>query len=90
MILRNHGLLTVGETVAEAFVWMYRLDRACQVQVMVQGAAGQFVTPSSQAAEFTVKGTQDFVDGFGTGGQGELEFSAFMRLMNEIDPSFKD
>ena len=57
---------------------------------MVQGAAGQFVTPSSQPAEFTVKGTQDFVDGFGTGGRGEREFSAFMRLMNEIDPSFKD
>jgi len=90
MILRNHGLLTVGETVAEAFVWMYRLDRACRVQVMVQGAAGQFVTPSPQAAEFTVRGTQDFVDGFGAGGPGEFEFSAFTRLMNKIDPSFND
>ncbi len=90
MILRNHGLLTVGESVAEAFVWMYRLDRACQVQVLAQGAAGQFVSPSPQAADFTVKGTQDFIDGFGAGGPGELEFSAFMRLMNELDPSFNE
>lgn len=38
MILRNHGLLTVGESVAEAFVWMHRLEAACQYQV--DGLAG--------------------------------------------------
>ena len=90
MIMRNHGLLTVGETVAEAFVWMYRLDRACQVQAMVQGTPGRFVTPSLQAAQSTVKGTENFVNGFGACRPGELEFSAFMRLMSEIDPSFSD
>ena len=90
MIMRNHGLLTVGETVAEAFVWMYRLDRACQVQAMAQGTPGRFVTPSMQAAESTVKGTENFVNGFGACRPGELEFSAFMRLMSEIDPSFSD
>ena len=29
LILRNHGLLTVGKTVAEAFVWLFRAERAC-------------------------------------------------------------
>lgn len=38
MILRNHGLLSVGGSVAEAFVWMHRLEAACQYQV--DGLAG--------------------------------------------------
>src|SRR3546814_20914752 len=40
MILRNHGTLTVGQTVAEAFFHMYNLERACRVQVLAQ-AGGQ-------------------------------------------------
>ena len=39
LILRNHGLLTVGKTVAEAFIRLYRLESACQVQLDA-GAAG--------------------------------------------------
>lgn len=89
MILRNHGLLTVGETVAEAFVWMYRLDRACQVQVMANGAGG-FAKPSKQAAEYSAKGAEDFATGFGACAPGELEFAAFMRLMDQVDPSFRE
>jgi ribulose-5-phosphate 4-epimerase/fuculose-1-phosphate aldolase len=89
MILRNHGLLSVGETVAEAFVWMYRLDRACQVQVMANGAGG-FARPSQQAAKFSAKGAEDFATGFGACAPGELEFEAFKRLMDQVDPSFRD
>ena len=33
MILRNHGLPTAGKTIAEAFMLMYYLDRACKVQI---------------------------------------------------------
>ena len=39
MMLRNHGLLTTGRTVPEAFIRLYRLERACQIQVDA-GAAG--------------------------------------------------
>ena len=38
MILRNHGILTVGRTVPEAFIWLYRLERACQVQLDAMAA----------------------------------------------------
>jgi ribulose-5-phosphate 4-epimerase/fuculose-1-phosphate aldolase len=38
MILRNHGLLTMGATVGEAFELMYYLDTACQIQVDAQAA----------------------------------------------------
>ena len=43
LILRNHGLLTVGETVAEAFVAMYYLETSCAIQVRAQG--GGELTP---------------------------------------------
>ncbi|MDA1310317.1 MAG: class II aldolase/adducin family protein, partial [Proteobacteria bacterium] len=89
MILRNHGLLTVGETVAEAFVWMYRLDRACQAQVMANGAAG-FTNPSRQAAVYSAKGAKDFASGYGACEPGALEFAAFKRLMDQTDPSFRN
>jgi ribulose-5-phosphate 4-epimerase/fuculose-1-phosphate aldolase len=89
MILRNHGLLSVGKTVAEAFMWMYRLDRACQVQVMANGAGG-FAKPSEQAAAFSVKGAEDFATGFGACAPGALEFEAFRRLIDEIDPGYRD
>src|SRR3546814_1582256 len=41
LILRNHGLLTVGKTMGEAFVWMYRIETACkfQIEAMAGGAA---------------------------------------------------
>ena len=49
LILRNHGLMSVGETVGEAFVWMYRLNRACEVQALTYGAAGPYVMPTPEA-----------------------------------------
>ncbi len=44
LILRNHGLVTLGRTVAEAFILMHNLDRACRVQLAIQ-ASGQPVHP---------------------------------------------
>src|ERR1700749_1358427 len=38
LILRNHGLLTVGPTVADAFLAMYNLQRACEIQIAAQGS----------------------------------------------------
>jgi len=47
LMLRNHGLLTVGETIADAFIRMYFLERACQVQVQAQ-AGGTRLNPPPQ------------------------------------------
>ncbi len=48
LILRNHGLLTLGRTVAEAFILMHNLERACRVQVAIQGT-GQPIHPVPEA-----------------------------------------
>ncbi len=51
MILRNHGHLTVGETVADAFMLMYFLERACQVQVAAQAGGAALNTPPPASVE---------------------------------------
>src|SRR5207248_2865937 len=43
MILRNHGLLTIGRTAAEAFLGMFLLERACKIQILAQAGGGELV-----------------------------------------------
>jgi ribulose-5-phosphate 4-epimerase/fuculose-1-phosphate aldolase len=43
MILRNHGLLTCAQTVADAFLYMYILQKACEVQVLAQAGGGELI-----------------------------------------------
>ncbi|HEX7559631.1 MAG TPA: class II aldolase/adducin family protein, partial [Usitatibacter sp.] len=43
MILRNHGLLTCAPTVADAFLYMYILQKACEVQVLAQAGGGELI-----------------------------------------------
>lgn len=55
LILRNHGLITIGRSVAEAFILMHNLNRACKVQLAIQ-ASGQAVYPVPEAvAELTAR-----------------------------------
>ena len=79
-------ILNVGKTISEALVWMYRLNKACEVQVMTHGSGGGYVQPSQQADEFTAKGTLDYITTYGTKGPGSEDFAAFMRLMDHTDP----
>lgn len=50
LILRNHGLLSVGETVGEAFVWIYRIETACRHQIDAM-SGGSELQPISEAAQ---------------------------------------
>src|ERR1700704_5278506 len=43
LILRNHGLLTIGRTAAEAFLGMFLLERACKIQILAQAGGGELV-----------------------------------------------
>src|ERR1700750_3241642 len=51
MILRNHGLLVVGRTIASAFNALFRLERACQVQVMALSCNTKLIMPSTEILE---------------------------------------
>jgi ribulose-5-phosphate 4-epimerase/fuculose-1-phosphate aldolase len=51
MILQNHGLLTVGQTIEEAAWWMVRLDRCCQVQLLAEAAGTPVPIPHELALD---------------------------------------
>ncbi len=90
LILRNHGLLTIGRTLAEAFVRMFRLERACQVQIAAQAGGAALVIPSPQTCEESGRLGDQFLTGNGDSELGQQEFDALVRLMDARDPSFRD
>jgi ribulose-5-phosphate 4-epimerase/fuculose-1-phosphate aldolase len=84
MILRNHGLLTCGETVAEAFLNMYILQRACEVQVMAQ-AGGKALIPVPEAI---VRGIQAVSKTVTRGAGAQLAWPGLLRKMDRLDPGY--
>lgn len=83
MVLRNHGLLTVGPTIAECFNNMWRLERACQLQVMALSCNTELQMPSPESIKFT----HEAIRGLHL---GRREWPALLRKLDQIDPSFRD
>ena len=83
MLLRNHGTLTVGRTIAEAYVVMATLIKACEIQVAALSSPN-LITPEP---EMIAKAAADLHD-FGAE-EGMLEWPALLRKLDRIDPSYK-
>ncbi|MEJ5990902.1 class II aldolase/adducin family protein [Ramlibacter sp. PS3R-8] len=60
MILRNHGLLTTGRSVAEAFTRMFYLNRACEIQVKTLGMGQPYILPSAAVCEHAARQHDDY------------------------------
>jgi ribulose-5-phosphate 4-epimerase/fuculose-1-phosphate aldolase len=85
MLLRNHGTLTVGETVGEAFVKLYFLERACQAQILALSAGeGNLNNPPQGSPEITA---QQGKMGLKMAA-GALAWPALLRKAYRLDPSF--
>ena len=82
MILRNHGLLTVGRTVGEAWTRMWNLELACKVQVLAQ-STGQDIR---QAPISAIEKTAALFDG----DSAALEWAWLLRTIDRKDPSYKE
>src|ERR1041385_3302831 len=86
LILRNHGLLTVGRTAAEAFLGMFLLERACQIQILAQSGGGE-LSPIPTEIIDRVASQMDVV----TAGQGAaLTWPGLLRRLDRIDSSYRD
>ena len=85
MVLRNHGLLTVGATIPECFNNMFRLERACQLQVMALSCNTELQLPPSEV----VKYTNDQMRSGGRRRWGLLEWPALLRKLDRTDPSYR-
>ena len=83
MVLRHHGLLTVGRTVAEAFYWMHYLEQSCRVQLAAQASGVQLDLPSQE----TVRRTRAQ---FGEGpDKGWLPWQALRRKLDREQPDYR-
>jgi hypothetical protein len=105
LILRNHGLLACGRTIPQAFNAMYWLENACRIQVDMLGCGRPVHQASAQAIRNTVTcfaGTEiTLVNEQETnpvlaqqarqdkGGYGGLEWSALLRKLDRLDPSYR-
>ena len=83
MLLRNHGTLTVGRTIAEAYVVMATLIKACEIQVAALSSPNLIMPElkiiEKAAAELHDAGAEE----------GTLEWPALLRKLDRIDPSYK-
>jgi len=87
MILRNHGLLTAGRSIAEAVAKMYFFVRSCEIQVAALSAGyDNLYLPSKESTDYNKKITDAL---YNSNKFGVPEFEAIVRKMERLDPSFK-
>ena len=90
LILRNHGLLTVGKTVGEAFMWMYRAERACRFQLAFQQAGAAPRAISDDVRRVTVERNAHAISKAGYRPIGEREWPALVRKLDRDNPGYSE
>lgn len=84
LVLRNHGLLTVGKTVADAFLSMYTFENTCRIQIDAQ-AGGELVQIDPRILQGLAQVMKTV-----TAGQGaNIAWPALLRRLDRTDPSYK-
>jgi ribulose-5-phosphate 4-epimerase/fuculose-1-phosphate aldolase len=84
LVLRNHGLLIVGTSIAAALVATYRVERACAIQLAFQQSGAEFHPIANEVVTAAFNRP--------TGGRNEparFEWPALLRKLDRIDPSYK-
>ena len=85
MILRNHGLLTCGATVADTFLYMYILQKACEVQVRAQAGAGELIPIPQPIVDGIQKAAKVVLRQSG----GHIAWPGILRRLDRIDPGWR-
>jgi ribulose-5-phosphate 4-epimerase/fuculose-1-phosphate aldolase len=84
LIMRNHGLLTVGKTVREAFVLMKSLIDAAQIQLTMEATGGALVEIPPAICEKTARQYEHH-----DSGRGSADWPAYLRMLDKIDPTWR-
>ena len=85
LILRNHGLLTVGPTIADAFLSLYMLQRACEIQLLAQSGGGALVSVDKSILSGVEENLVTVLKGAG----GGLAWPALLRRLDRINPGYR-
>jgi len=88
LILRNHGLLTVGESIAEAFVRMYYLETSCAIQVRAQSGGGELIHIDKTVIDKGYSAAMQ-EQRRRNGGQHRLVWPGLLRRLDKRDTSYK-
>jgi ribulose-5-phosphate 4-epimerase/fuculose-1-phosphate aldolase len=86
MIMRNHGLLSVGRTIGEAFTYMASLVNACGTQVRLMSTGARLKPLSREVCEHTSGQIQGRAK---DKPRGDIEWKMYLRLAEQLDPSFR-
>lgn len=87
MILPNHGLLTASNSIADTFLMMFTLQRACEIQVMAQSGGAELIHIPQQilnGAKAMVAGVMKSAQGMG----GSLAWPALLRKLDQQMPGY--
>ena len=85
LIMRNHGVLTIGRTIAEAFWNMWRFQRSAEVQIRAEAING----PDTILSDEVRRRCRTDADNFGPNSVSENIFRALLRKVHRIDPSYE-
>ena len=88
LILRNHGLLTVGRTIAEAFLYLHRLETACKTQVDALAMNSALNHVAEEICEKSAREIDDFSQHVND--IGALEFQAYMRMLDQMGAGYRE
>ncbi len=84
-MLRNHGLLTVAETIADAFLFMYLFESSCMIQVRAQAGGGELTLIPQAILDGATAQAKSVTKGLG----GGLAWPGLLRKLDRTDDSYK-
>ena len=87
LMLNNHGLLTCGSSIADTFLMMFTFQRACEIQVLAQGAGAELIPIGGQilaGAKAMIAGATRSAQGMG----GQLAWPALLRKLDQFSPGY--
>jgi ribulose-5-phosphate 4-epimerase/fuculose-1-phosphate aldolase len=85
LMLRNHGLLTCGKTIADAFLSMYTFENTCQIQIAAQSGGSELTQVNPKIVEGVGQAMKVQTGGLG----GQFVWPSLIRKLNRIDDSYK-
>jgi ribulose-5-phosphate 4-epimerase/fuculose-1-phosphate aldolase len=88
MVLRNHGLLTCGRSIAQAFTTMHSLEKACSLQIAAQ-AGGDLVMPSKAVCERAAAQFNSEADVSTGNSLNQLAWEALLRKLDRQNPGYE-
>ena len=85
LMLRNHGLLTCGKTIADAFLSMYTFEATCKIQIDAQAGGGELTQVHPQILTGVAQAMKVQTGGLG----GAFVWPSLIRKLDRLDPSYK-